>query len=183
MELSVKKTMLELNRLPNEQYAAVHTNGLVLILDNVRSAFNVGSIFRTGDGFGVSHVYLCGITCQTGNRELQKTALGAEISVPSTYSESTLEVIERLKQEYFIILALEQTKDSHSLANYTFTPQGKYALVLGNEVEGVSEEVLKTCDDCIEIPQIGSKHSLNVANATSIVLWEFYKSRENANTI
>jgi tRNA G18 (ribose-2'-O)-methylase SpoU len=109
--------------------------------------------------------------------------LGAEISVPSTYSESTLEVIDRLKQESFIILALEQTKDSHSLGNYTFTSQGKYALVLGNEVEGVSDKVLKTCDDCIEIPQIGSKHSLNVANAASIVLWEFYKSRENANTI
>ncbi len=182
MELSVKKSMPELNRLPNEQYASVHTNGLVLILDNVRSAFNVGSIFRTGDGFGVSHVYLCGITCQTGNRELQKTALGAEISVPSTYSESTVEVIEKLKHEHYTILALEQTKGSKSLSSYEFSQQGKYALVLGNEVEGVSEEALKNCDDCIEIPQIGSKHSLNVANATSIVLWDFYKSRENANT-
>jgi len=183
MEERLKKTMPGLNRLSNERYSEVHTDGLVLILDNVRSAFNVGSIFRTADGFGVSRIYLCGITCQTSHRELQKTALGAEISVPSFYSDSTVEVIDRLKQENYTILALEQTQRSQMLSSFIFSQSVKYALVLGNEVEGISEEALMACDHTIEIPQVGSKHSLNVANAASIVLWEFFKKRNYANSI
>lgn len=183
MDTSQKKTMPELNRISVETYAEKHKDGLVLILDNVRSAFNVGSIFRTGDGLGVSFIYLCGITCRTDNRELQKTALGAEISVPSEYIHSTVEVITKLKAEGYSILALEQTHNSQILRNNFFETDMKYAIILGNEVEGVSDEAIALADACIEIPQVGSKHSLNVANATSIVLWEYFKSRNYADTI
>lgn len=178
MDENLKKTMPELNRISNEFYSEIHKNGLVLILDNVRSAFNVGSIFRTGDGMGVSYIYLCGITCQTNNRELQKTALGAEISIPSSYEDSTLKVVENLRENGYTIFALEQTKNSLMLNGKIFEQEKKYALVLGNEVEGVSEAVLKLCDASIEIPQVGSKHSLNVANAASIVLWEYFKQSQ-----
>lgn len=181
--MSQKKTMPELNRISAETYAEKHKSGLVLILDNVRSAFNVGSIFRTGDGLGVSYIYLCGITCQTNNRELQKTALGAEISVPSEYVHSTVEVITKLKTEGYSILALEQTHNSCALRDNFFDRDKSYAIILGNEVEGVSDEAIALADHCIEIPQVGSKHSLNVANAASIVLWEYFKSRNYADTI
>lgn len=183
MDGSIKKTMPELNRISKEEYTLKHQGGLVLILDNVRSAFNVGSIFRTGDGMGVSFIYLCGITCQINNRELQKTALGAELSVPSVYLESAREAINLLKNEGYMILALEQTRDSKTLQSNLFETNRKYAIIVGNEVEGVSEEVLRIVDACIEIPQVGAKHSLNVANAATIVLWEYFKSRSNAYTI
>jgi len=176
-EGSFKKTMPELNRIRHEQYAEKHADGLVLVLDNIRSAHNVGSIFRTGDGLGVSTIYLCGITCGTDNRELQKTALGAERSIPSHSVTNTIEIIQALKADGYQILSLEQTHNSTMLGVHLFEPLGKYALVLGNEVEGVSEDVLAMSDKCIEIPQIGAKHSLNVSNAAAIVLWEFFKSR------
>jgi 23S rRNA (guanosine2251-2'-O)-methyltransferase len=174
--MTIKKTMPELERIAAENYAQKHTQGLVIVLDNVRSAFNVGSIFRTGDGFGVTKIYLCGITCQTDNRELQKTALGAEMSIPSEYAANTIDVISDLKTQGYQILSLEQTKNSISLSDFQFELKNKYALVVGNEVEGVSDEVIQTSDIVIEIPQVGSKHSLNVSNATSIVLWELFKS-------
>lgn len=183
MDVSQKKTMPELNRISAETYAEKHIDGLVLMLDNVRSAFNVGSIFRTGDGMGVSFIYLCGITCQTDNRELQKTALGAEMSVPSLYVKSASEIVNTLKEQGYTILALEQTHNSRILKDNFFKTDKKYAIVLGNEVEGVSDEVISLADDCIEIPQVGAKHSLNVANAASIVLWEYFKSRNYADTI
>jgi tRNA G18 (ribose-2'-O)-methylase SpoU len=183
MDISQKKTMPELNRISKEEYAIKHQAGFVLILDNVRSAFNVGSIFRTGDGMGVSFIYLCGITCQTDNRELQKTALGAEMSVPSEYVKSASEAVKILREQGYTILVLEQTHNSILLKNNFFETDKKYAIVLGNEVEGVSDEVIAIADACIEIPQVGSKHSLNVANATSIVLWEYFKSRNYVDTI
>lgn len=175
--------MPELNRISIENYADMHCNGLVLILDNVRSAFNVGSIFRTGDGFGVSFIYLCGITCRIDNRELQKTALGAEISIPSEYVSSTSDAISKLKNDGYTILALEQTKNSQMLNSSYFESKAKYAFILGNEVEGVSDESIALADACIEIPQVGTKHSLNVANAASIMLWEFFKSKRNVDTV
>lgn len=168
--------MPELERITATDYAEKHTNGLVVVLDNVRSAFNVGSIFRTGDGFGVTKIYLCGITCQTDNRELQKTALGAEMSIPSEYSTETIEVIKKLKTQGYQIISLEQTKNSISLLDLKLDKSKNYALVVGNEVEGVSNEAINASDIVIEIPQVGSKHSLNVSNATSIVLWEYFKS-------
>ena len=173
---SIKKTMAELERLSPDEYAENNAeNGLVVVCDNLRSAFNVGSIFRTGDAFGVSKVLLCGITCPIDNRELQKTALGAERSIPSMYYQNTTDAIQELKQENFIIIALEQTSDAISLSSFSFEKNQKYALVLGNEVEGVADIVLELCDTTIEIPQIGSKHSLNVANASSILIWEYFK--------
>lgn len=168
--------MPELERITATDYAEKHTNGLVVVLDNVRSAFNVGSIFRTGDGFGVTKIYLCGITCQTDNRELQKTALGAEMSIPSEYSTETIEVINELKTQGYQIISLEQTKNSISLLDLKLDKSKNYALIVGNEVEGVSNEVINASDIVIEIPQVGSKHSLNVSNATAIVLWEYFKS-------
>lgn len=183
MKENRKKTMPELNRISQENYKELHKDGLVLVLENMRSAFNVGSIFRTGDGFGISFIYLCGITCLTDNRELQKTALGAELSVPSAHLETAREAINLLKKEGYTILALEQAHNSHLLYSDYFVKGKKYAIVLGNEVEGVSEETIALADACIEIPQVGAKHSLNVANAASIVLWEFFKSKNYAPTI
>lgn len=174
----LKKTMPELNRIAAEVYIHSHNEDWVLVLDNVRSAHNVGSIFRTADSFGVGKIFLCGITCSTDNRELQKTALGAEISIPSQHIKDTTEIIEKLKLENYKILGLEQTKNSSLLTALAFDNSQKYALVLGNEVEGISEDVLNLCDKCIEIPQIGSKHSLNVTNAASILMWEIFKSKQ-----
>ena len=154
--------MPELERITATDYAEKHTNGLVVVLDNVRSAFNVGSIFRTGDGFGVTKIYLCGITCQTDNRELQKTALGAEMSIPSEYSTETIEVIKKLKTQGYQIISLEQTKNSISLLDLKLDKSKNYALVVGNEVEGVSNEAINASDIVIEITQVCSKHSLNV---------------------
>lgn len=168
--------MQELERIATDDYAEKHTHGLVVVLDNVRSAHNVGSIFRTGDGFGVSKLFLCGITCQTDNRELQKTALGAEMSIPSEYATNTIDVITDLKSKGYLILSLEQTKNSIMLSDIKFEKTQKYALVVGNEVEGVSDAIIQASDIVIEIPQVGSKHSLNVSNATSIVFWEYFKS-------
>jgi tRNA G18 (ribose-2'-O)-methylase SpoU len=173
---SIKKTMAELERLSPIEYAKNYAeNGLIIVCDNLRSAFNVGSIFRTGDAFGVSKVLLCGITCPINNRELQKTALGAECSIPSMYYQNTMDAIQELKQEKFKIIALEQTSEAISLSKFSFDRDQKYAIVIGNEVEGVTDSVLELCDLAIEIPQIGSKHSLNVSNASSILIWEFFK--------
>jgi 23S rRNA (guanosine2251-2'-O)-methyltransferase len=174
--MSIKKSMPELERINADDYAEKHTDGLVVVLDNVRSAFNVGSIFRTGDGFGVTKVYLCGITCQTDNRELQKTALGAEMSIPSEYISDTMTIVNELKSKGYTILSLEQTKNSIMLSDYKFNSKNNYALIVGNEVEGVSNEAINASDVVIEIPQVGSKHSLNVSNATSIVFWEYFKN-------
>jgi 23S rRNA (guanosine2251-2'-O)-methyltransferase len=173
--MELKKSMPELERINADNYAEMHSDGVVVVLDNVRSAFNVGSIFRTGDGFGLSKVYLCGITCKTDNRELQKTALGAEMSIPSEYISETMTIVEKLKNEGYQIISLEQTKNSISLSDFKFEFQNKYAVIVGNEVEGVSNEAINASDVVIEIPQVGSKHSLNVSNATSIVFWEYFK--------
>lgn len=171
----LKKSMQELQRLQIDEYSKKYSEGAILILDNIRSAHNVGSIFRTADCFGIKEIYLCGITSPIDHREVQKTALGAEISVPSTYFNSTIDAIERIKDTHTII-ALEQTKNSILLTEYIFDKSKKYAFILGNEVEGVDENVLNLCHSVIEIPQIGSKHSLNVANTNSIILWEYFKN-------
>lgn len=171
----LKKSMQELNRLSTKEYKEKHNAGYVVVLDNVRSAFNVGSIFRSADCFGIAKIYLCGITCKTDNRELQKSALGAEMSVDSEYMESTSSLIDLLVNQGFELIAVEQTKESILLDNFSFENGKKYAFVLGNEVEGVSEEVVARCHKALEIPQIGAKHSLNIANAASIVLWEAFR--------
>lgn len=175
--MTLKKSMDELKRISEEEYSSVHKQSNVVVLDNVRSAYNVGSVFRTSDAFGVSHVYLCGITSNIQHKDVRKTALGAEKSIPSSYINETKELIHDLKTKGYIIIALEQTQTSLDVRKMNFKPECKYALVLGNEVKGVSEEVLEICDYHIEIPQVGSKHSLNVSNAFSILVWNLFQSQ------
>jgi tRNA G18 (ribose-2'-O)-methylase SpoU len=133
---------------------------------------NIGSIFRSSDCFGVEKLYLCGISGTPPHREIHKTALGAENSVPWTYAESTLEVCKNLKDQGYKIMAIEQVENSTPLGSFKLEKDQPYALVLGNEVDGVSQEVLDLCDICIEIPQYGTKHSFNVSVCAGIVLWE-----------
>lgn len=142
-----------------------------VVLDNVRSALNVGSIFRSADSFGASEVVLCGITATPPSREVHKTALGAELSVPFTYHQSTVEAVNVLRAAGYTVVAVEQTANSVMLNDFRPSRQGKYAYVLGNEVDGVSAEVLALCDAVVEIPQLGIKKSLNVSVAGGIVMW------------
>ncbi len=144
---------------------------ILVLLDNVRSALNVGSVFRTADSFGLSEVVLCGITATPPSREIHKTALGAELSVPYRYFESSAEAIETFRNEGFVVVAVEQDERSVDLRDFKVEPNQKYVFVLGNEVEGVSSEVLALCDKVVEIEQKGVKKSLNVSVAAGVVLW------------
>lgn len=143
-----------------------------IVLDNIRSALNVGSIFRSCDAFGAEELILCGITATPPSRELHKTALGAEISVAFRYFEETTVAIEELKNEGYTIVAVEQTPVSILLQNYAENPNQKYVYVMGNEVDGVSQAVLEMCDMAVEIPQVGTKKSLNVSVAAGVVMWQ-----------
>ena len=165
--------MDELNRLTAEEFKEAGKTPLVLILDNVRSLNNVGSAFRTADAFRLEKIFLCGITGTPPHREINKTALGATDSVDWEYAESTLGVIKTLKREGYEIVALEQATYSIPLQQFNPKPNKKYALVFGNEVFGVDEQVVLDCDHIIEIPQIGTKHSLNISVSIGITLWDF----------
>ncbi len=145
---------------------------LVMVLDNVRSLHNVGSVLRTADAFRVEKVYMCGITAVPPSPEIHKTALGAEDSVAWEYAESALSVVERLKAEGYTVLAVEQVEGSETLGKYRFAPGKHYALVMGNEVKGVQQQVVDACHQALEIPQYGTKHSLNVSVTAGIVMWE-----------
>ena len=162
---------IEMDRVSAEGYKDLPASGVVVVLDNIRSAYNVGSIFRTCDAFKVDRRFLCGICAQPPSAEIHKTALGAECSVPWEYVPETLPVIERLRAEGYETVCVEQTV--HSVKLDTFVPaEGKrYAVVLGNEVDGVQQEIVDVCDFSLEIPQFGSKHSLNVSVAAGVVLW------------
>ncbi len=162
----------QLNRLTIYQYRQIKAENLVLVLDNIRSMHNVGSIFRTADGFGISKIYLCGITGTPPHREIHKTALGAEESVEWEYNSSTSELCKKLKEEGFTLVALEQAEGSVHLQNFKLNGIEKYAIIFGNEVDGVSEDVLGHCSHCIEIPQFGTKHSFNVSVSAGIALWQ-----------
>lgn len=142
-----------------------------LVLDNVRSMNNTGSIFRSADCFGVEHIHLCGITACPPHRDIHKTALGAEDSLPWSYSAHTADAIRALKDQGYFICAVEQVEGSVQLGDFTLPEGRKTALVLGNETEGVAQEVLDLCDACIEIPQFGTKHSFNVSVCAGIILW------------
>jgi 23S rRNA (guanosine2251-2'-O)-methyltransferase len=168
-----KLTMDELNRLSVEEYKATDKSPLILVLDNVRSLNNVGSAFRTGDAFRIQKIYLCGITGTPPNREIQKTALGATESVDWEHVPDTVELIKNLKQNRIKTIALEQTSNSISLNKFVASPDETYALVFGNEVFGVAEEVISEVDQVIEIPQLGTKHSFNISVSIGIVLWDF----------
>lgn len=171
-----KLSMDELNRLSPEEFKAAQKNKIVIILDNIRSMHNVGSVFRTADAFAVEKIILCGITARPPHRDIEKSALGATTTVTWEYEESTLNAVNKLKNSGYRVLAIEQTEDSTELQDFEFNYHSPYAIVLGNEVEGVQQEVINACEGCIEIPQFGTKHSFNVSVTTGIVMWQVYTS-------
>jgi 23S rRNA (guanosine2251-2'-O)-methyltransferase len=164
----------DLQRVSVSEFKAQEKLPVVVVLDNVRSMHNVGSVFRTGDGFSIERLYLCGITAQPPHREIEKTALGATQSVNWVHFPDTLAAVESLKQDGYRIIAIEQASGSIMLNNYLPQADEKYALIFGNEVNGVSDEVMKEIDECIEIPQFGTKHSFNIVISAGIVLWDFF---------
>ena len=164
----------QLNRVSVEEFKAQEKLRVVVVLDNVRSMHNIGSIFRTSDGFSIESIAICGITAQPPHREIEKTALGATQSVDWKYFETTLQAVIALRNQGYEILAIEQAANSTMLNTFAPSKDKKYALILGNEVNGVDEEVMKEIDKCIEIPQFGTKHSFNITIAAGIVLWDFF---------
>ena len=169
-----KLSMQQLGRISVDEYKSSEKSPLIIIADNVRSMHNVGSIFRTSDAFLVEKIYLCGITPTPPHREIQKTALGATESVDWQYAENTLDVVNQLKKEGWTILALEQTTNSVMLDELKVEKGEKIAIVLGNEVDGVDQEVINLCHKAVEIPQFGTKHSFNVSVSCGIMLWQVY---------
>ncbi|WP_230981409.1 RNA methyltransferase [Echinicola salinicaeni] len=168
-----KLSMDELNRLSVDEYKASDKIPLVIVLDNIRSLNNVGSAFRTSDAFRIEKIYLCGITGTPPHRDIQKTALGATDSVEWEHTSSTMEAIDLLKANGYQICSLEQVDKSTMLQDFQPTKDGKYALVFGNEVFGVEEEVIQASDHVLEIPQFGTKHSLNISVSMGITIWDF----------
>jgi tRNA G18 (ribose-2'-O)-methylase SpoU len=164
----------ELGRVGIDDFKKQEKLPLVVILDSVRSMHNIGSIFRTSDGFAIEKIYLCGISAQPPHREIEKTALGATQSIEWAYSEDVCIVINELKSSGYTIIAIEQAENSTMLNDYQPVNSQKYALILGNEVNGVSDEAMKLIDTCIEIPQFGTKHSFNIVVSAGIVLWDFF---------
>lgn len=171
-----KLRITELNRLTPEEFKAAPKHRIIAVLDNVRSLHNVGSVFRTADAFCLKAVYLCGITATPPHNEIHKTALGAEDAVSWRYFESTLDAIEALRQEGYLPIAIEQVDKSIALGDFKADPNQGYAFIFGNEVKGVQQAVIDRCHACIEIPQYGTKHSLNVSVTAGIVLWEALRS-------
>ncbi len=162
----------ELERLTPEEYKASVKKNIIIVLDNVRSLLNTGSVFRTADAFKAESLYLCGITGTPPHREINKTALGATESVPWKYFGNTPDAIRELRDMGYIIVSVEQAVGSTSLGDFIFDPATRYAIVFGHEIHGVSQEVIDLSHECIEIPQFGTKHSLNISVAAGIVLWE-----------
>lgn len=168
-----KLTVEELNRMDIEAFHLSEKLPLIIVLDNIRSLHNVGSVFRTADAFRLQGVWLCGITACPPAAEIHKTALGAEDSVSWEYFEDTLDAVERLQREGYEVLAVEQVEGSLKLNTFRIDPAKRYALILGNEVKGVRQDVVDAADAALEIPQYGTKHSMNVSVTAGIVMWEF----------
>lgn len=164
---------IELGRAKPSEYASLPPSGAVLVLDNIRSAHNVGSAFRTADAFRIDKVYLCGICACPPSAEIHKSALGAEISVPWEYAGDTLSLVGRLRDEGYIIISVEQTEHAVQLPDFRAEDGAKYAFVFGNEVDGVQQSVVDSSDFALEIPQFGTKHSLNVSVSVGVVLWQY----------
>jgi 23S rRNA (guanosine2251-2'-O)-methyltransferase len=162
---------IELNRPSVEEFKNQEKFPIVVVLDNVRSMHNVGSVFRTSDAFNVDEIALCGITAKPPHREITKAAIGAERSVSWSYHENTARYLTQLKEEGYLLLGVEQMEKSISLENFAFDKKNKYALVMGNEVDGIHEEVIPLIDTFLEVPQFGTKHSLNISVCTGVVLW------------
>ena len=170
-----KLKVTELQRLSADEFKQARKIPLVIVLDNVRSLHNVGAVFRTSDAFVVEKLLLCGITSTPPNAEIHKTALGAEFTVEWEYAEDTPTAVMQLKEAGYTLFAVEQAEGSIPLPELQLNPAQKYAVILGNEVKGVQQSVIDGCHACIEIPQYGTKHSLNVSVAAGIVIWDFFK--------
>ncbi|RTY87021.1 RNA methyltransferase [Flavobacterium sp. GT3R68] len=164
----------ELERISIEEFKGADKTPIILILDDIRSLHNIGSVFRTADAFLVEKIYLCGITATPPNKEINKTALGATDTVAWEHSTDVIEVIQKLKNDQVTVLAIEQVESAIFLQNFEANPTKKYALVFGNEVFGVSQKAVEACDGCIEIPQLGTKHSLNISVTAGIVVWDLF---------
>lgn len=165
----------ELERKSIEAFKNSEKTPLILVLDDIRSLNNIGSVFRTADAFLIEKIILCGITASPPNKEIHKTALGATETVTWEHHANVLEVIENLKKEKVIVLAIEQVESAIYLQDFEVEKGQKYALVFGNEVHGVDQEAVKLCDGCIEIPQLGTKHSLNISVSAGIVVWDLFQ--------
>ena len=172
-----KLRTIEMNRPSVEEFKEAKMLPLIVVLDDVRSLYNVGSVFRSGDAFRIAAVYLCGITACPPNAEIHKTALGGEDSVDWKYFERTEDAVEELHRDGYYVYSIEQVEGSTKLQNLNLnTESGNgYAVIFGNEVKGVKQNVVEMSDDCLEIPQFGTKHSLNVSVTSGIVMWEFAK--------
>ena len=170
-----KLKITELNRISVEESKEADKLPLIIVLDNIRSLHNIGSVFRTSDAFRIESIYLCGITATPPHPEMHKTALGAEFTVNWKYVNNTVEAVDNLKREGYVVYAVEQAEGSIMLNNIELDRQKKYAVVMGNEVKGVQQEVIDHSDGCIEIPQYGTKHSLNVSVTAGIVIWDLFK--------
>ena len=170
-----KLKITELNRISAEEFKKANKLPLVVILDNVRSLHNIGSVFRTSDAFRVECIYLCGITATPPHPEMHKTALGAEFTVDWKYVNNAVEAVDNLRQEGYVVFSIEQAENSIMLENIQLEQGKRYAVVLGNEVKGVQQEVIDHSDGCIEIPQYGTKHSMNVSVTARIVIWDLFK--------
>lgn len=168
-----KLKLQELNRISVDEYKSAKKTPIIIVLDNIRSFNNVGSVFRSSDCFRIEKIYLCGITAQPPHREIHKTAIGATESVDWEYSEETIDVVKKLKKDAWKTYAIEQTESSIMLNDFN-PDKNKIAIIMGNEVEGVQQEVINACDGVLEIPQIGTKHSLNISVCTGVVLWDLY---------
>lgn len=174
-----KLRTIEMSRLSVEEFKEAPKLPLVVVLDNVRSLYNVGSVFRSGDAFRVESIYLCGITATPPNAEIHKTALGGEDSVDWKYFATTEEAVNQLKADGYFVYSIEQVEGSTKLQRLETGQGQRYAVIFGNEVKGVSQSVVDLCDGCLEIPQFGTKHSLNVSVTAGIVIWEFLKKMKN----
>jgi len=172
--MNKKLSLDELNRISVEEFKETKKLPLVIVLDNIRSMNNVGSVFRTSDAFVVEKIYLCGITPRPPHREINKTALGATETVEWEYCETTKEAVEKLKQENYNIYSIEQAENSIKLDEFTPIKNSKIGIIMGNEVDGVDQDIINNSDGVIEIPQFGTKHSLNISVTTGIVVWHLF---------
>jgi tRNA G18 (ribose-2'-O)-methylase SpoU len=165
----------ELGRLNVEEFKKMNKTPIIVVLDNIRSLNNIGSVFRTSDAFLIEKIYLCGITAKPPHKEIHKTALGATETVDWEYVEDTLDLIKKLKKEGIKVASVEQAENSIMLNDFNIKPNQKYAVVFGNEVKGVQQSVVSASDYCVEIPQFGTKHSLNISVSCGVVLWDLFK--------
>ena len=171
----------ELERLEVAEFKQAEKSPIIVILDNIRSLNNIGSVFRTSDAFLIEKIYLCGITAQPPHNDIRKTALGSTDSVDWEYFENTLEVVKNLKSEKVVICAIEQAENATLLSDFKPQPNTTYAFIFGNEVKGVSQEVVDVSDIVIEIPQYGTKHSLNISVSAGVVIWDVFSKMKKSD--